>query len=113
MGCRFLLLGIFLDQSSNPRLLHWQVDFFFFTTEPPGRRGYLCRLVLKHLGEMLFAITNRVSASGESILREGISRSGDQVLPAVRSARRLEHSWSCWTVPASDHQGSFVSALEK
>ena len=112
MGCRFLLLGIFLDQSSNPSLLHWEVDSFF-TTEPPGRRGYLCLLVLKHLGEMLFAITNRVSASEESILREGISRSGDQVLPAVRSARRLEQSWSCWTVPASDHQGSFVSALEK
>ena len=26
--------GIFLDQGSNPCLLHWQVDFF---TEPPGK----------------------------------------------------------------------------
>ena len=87
--------------------------WIFFTTKPPGRLGYLCRLVLKHFGEVLFAITDRVSGSGESMLREGISRSGGQVLPAARSARSLEESWSCCTVPTSDHQGSFVSALEK
>ena len=31
--------GIFLEQGSNPQLLHLQADlffFFFFTTEPPG-----------------------------------------------------------------------------
>ena len=27
--------GIFPDQGSNPRLLHWQADGFF-STEPPG-----------------------------------------------------------------------------
>ena len=26
VGCHFLLQGIFLDQGSNPRLLHWQAD---------------------------------------------------------------------------------------
>ena len=35
MGCYALLQGIFPVQGSNPRLLHWQVDFF--TTEPSGK----------------------------------------------------------------------------
>ena len=26
VGCHFLLQGTFLDQGSNPRLLHWQAD---------------------------------------------------------------------------------------
>ena len=88
MGCHFLLLGIFLDQRSNPHLLHWQVDFFLPLIHQEDL-GYLCPLVLKHFGEMLFAITNHVSGSGKSVLREGISRSGDHVIPAVRSDRRL------------------------
>ena len=33
--CHFLLQGMFLTQGSNPRLLHWQAEFF--TTEPPGK----------------------------------------------------------------------------
>ena len=34
--CHFLLQGIFWTQGLNPRLLHWQTDFFF-TIEPPGK----------------------------------------------------------------------------
>ena len=33
--CLFLFQGIFLIQGLNLCLLHWQADFFFFTTEPP------------------------------------------------------------------------------
>ena len=35
VGCHFLLPGICLDQGSNPRVLHWQAEFF--TTKPPGK----------------------------------------------------------------------------
>ena len=34
VGCYFLLQGIFPNQGSNLRLLHWQVDFFFTTVSP-------------------------------------------------------------------------------
>ena len=40
VGCHSLLQGIFPTQGSNPGLLHWQADvyfFFLFTTEPPGK----------------------------------------------------------------------------
>ena len=38
VGCHFLLQWIFLTQGLNPRLLHWQVNFFFFfTAEPPEK----------------------------------------------------------------------------
>ena len=33
MGCHFLLQGIFPIQESNPRLLHWQVDFLLLSHE--------------------------------------------------------------------------------
>ena len=39
-GLPFLLQRIFLTQGLNPCLwclLHWQVDFFFLTTVPPGK----------------------------------------------------------------------------
>ena len=32
--------GILPDQGLNPCLLNWQADFFFFTTEPPGKPGF-------------------------------------------------------------------------
>ena len=35
-NCSFLQ-GIFPTQGSNLNLLHWQVDFFFFNTEPPRK----------------------------------------------------------------------------
>ena len=37
LRCHFLLQGIFLTQRWNLRLLHWQADCRFFTTEPPGK----------------------------------------------------------------------------
>ena len=37
-SCHFLLQGIFLNQGSNPHLLHWQtLAGRLFTTEPPGK----------------------------------------------------------------------------
>ena len=33
--------GIFPDQGSNPGLLHWQVDFFFFFFLPQSHQGSL------------------------------------------------------------------------
>ena len=32
MSCHFILQGIFLTQGSNPRLLHWQVILYCWTT---------------------------------------------------------------------------------
>ena len=45
--CYFLLQGIFPTQVSNPRSLRQQVDFFFFTTEPPGKTKVFGRVNLK------------------------------------------------------------------
>ena len=33
-----VLWGIILTLGLNPHLLHWQADFFFFTTETPGNK---------------------------------------------------------------------------
>ena len=51
-GLPFPLQGIFLAQGLNPHLLcllHWQVDFFFFTTEPSGkpRKQQDCYLIFE------------------------------------------------------------------
>ena len=37
VGCHFLLQGTFLDQGSNPRLLHWQADSLPLSQQ--GSRG--------------------------------------------------------------------------
>ena len=52
MGCLFLLQGICPTQGSNPGLLYWQVDFFFFF------------LPLSHLGSPVFGIRYITYMSG-------------------------------------------------
>ena len=55
MGYQALLQGIFPIQGSNPGVLHWQADFFFFL--PPGHLGnpllFVVRIKGDHLGDAL------------------------------------------------------------
>ena len=48
-GCHFLLQGIFLNQESNPHLLHWQADSF--SPEPQStvtNFNYMCTHTYTH-----------------------------------------------------------------
>ena len=46
VGCHFLFWGRFPTQGSNPCLLHWQADFFFFFFKPLSHLGSPLNILL-------------------------------------------------------------------
>ena len=77
--------GIFLDQRSNPNLLHWQVDFFFFTIEPPWKPKR------RFFKKLLFVSDSEVQA-GTKIARRNINnlRYADDTMIMTESEEELK-----------------------